>query len=324
MVYIDPEFTPAVLREEDKYEGTDLDENVLAALPNGAKIVWVATYSASFWATSTKVDTELDGVPQSYFLKVYSHEHAEKMAIGEFEGSKALYKALPENVPKPVAAGTCARDPKKAFYLAEFRDISDEMPEANEFVAVVAKLHQESESPNGKFGFHVPTYGGDNECSTDWCDTWEEFFTRIMTETMDRELRIQGPNEELAKLRPIFLEKVIPRLIRPMETNGRRIKPSLVHGDLWHGNVGIDNETDEPILFDPCAFYGHHEFDFSLWRAARYRTNRPHVRAYHKIAEMSEPVEEQDDRHAMYAIRADFLVSSCWPSHKGVRQLYGD
>ena len=54
-------------------------------------------------------------------------------------------------------------------------------------------------------------------------------------------------------------DKVIPRLLRPMETGTRRLKPTLVHGCLWHGNVGVDVKTDEPMLYDCCAFYGHHE-----------------------------------------------------------------
>lgn len=42
--------------------------------------------------------------------------------------------------------------------------------------------------------------------------------------------------------------------------------------------------------------------DFSMWRAERYRTNRDHVRAYTKIAGTTEPAEDQDDRHALYAL----------------------
>lgn len=30
-------------------------------------------------------------------------------------------------------------------------------------------------------------------------------------------------------------------------------------GDLWDGNVQIDIDTEEPIIFDSCAFYGHNE-----------------------------------------------------------------
>ena len=44
-------------------------ENVV--LPEGTRIIWSATHGASFWAISTKIDTEdAQGNKQSYFMKV--------------------------------------------------------------------------------------------------------------------------------------------------------------------------------------------------------------------------------------------------------------
>lgn len=245
-------------------------------------------------------------------------EGGAKLVEGEYEATKAWYKITPANIPEPIGFGECANRPGKHFLLLEFRDMSDDMPAANEFVAVLAKGHQKSESPTGKFGFPVTTFTGDHPYDTRWCDTWEEFFTRIMKDTMKRELQVQGPHPELEALEEQVLTKVIPRLLRPMETEGRKLKPVLVHGDLWHGNVGIDNETDEPVLYDCGSFYGHNECkygdlpkgrgpltllsdDFGMWRAARYRTNQPHIRAYWRIAEITEPAEDQDDRNELYA-----------------------
>ena len=38
--------------------------------------------------------------------------------------------------------------------------------------------------------------------------------------------------------------------------------PSLLHGDLWSGNVG--EISSEPVIFDPGSFYGHSEFEFGI------------------------------------------------------------
>ena len=72
MVYVDPEFVVSTIPEDEKYEGTEVDPNVLAALPEGTRIIWSATHGASFWAISTKIDTEdVHGSKQSYFMKVF-------------------------------------------------------------------------------------------------------------------------------------------------------------------------------------------------------------------------------------------------------------
>ena len=181
------------------------------------------------------------------------------MARGEFESTKAWYDIVPDNAAEPIGWGECADRPGIFFLLLEFRHIKDKMPSTGDFVRVVAKGHQGSKSPTGKFGFHVTTFAGDHASDNRWCDTWEEFFTRSMKYAMEREIQVQGPHPELEELEDKVLTKVIPRLIRPMETEGRKIKPCLVHGDLWHGNAGVDNLTGEPVLYDCGSLYGHNE-----------------------------------------------------------------
>ncbi|MDV3309217.1 MAG: fructosamine kinase family protein [Cyclobacteriaceae bacterium] len=39
--------------------------------------------------------------------------------------------------------------------------------------------------------------------------------------------------------------------------------PSLVHGDLWSGNVIVD-DTGNPCLIDPAVYYGHREIDLAM------------------------------------------------------------
>ena len=64
---------------------------------------------------------------------------------------------------------------------------------------------------------------------------------------------------ELETLQSDMVTKVIPRLLRPLEVDGRSVKPSLVHGDLWCGNTAVDTETGLPLVYDPSSFYAHNE-----------------------------------------------------------------
>jgi protein-ribulosamine 3-kinase len=82
---------------------------------------------------------------------------------------------------------------------------------------------------------------------------------------MKLEEKSRGSDSELTEISKNLLEKVIPRLLRPLQTGSRNIQPCLVHLDLWPGNVMPDAETEEPIIFDSCGFWGHNEGILSIF-----------------------------------------------------------
>lgn len=67
-----------------------------------------------------------------------------------------------------------------------------------------------------------------------------------------------GPCQEFQNLISSLLQKVIPRLLRPLETGENSITPALVHGDLWLGNAALA-EDFAPIVYDSSSFYAHNE-----------------------------------------------------------------
>ena len=127
------------------------------------------------------------------------------------------------------------------------------------FTAKVAELHTKGVSPNGKYGFSVPTFMGQMPQYTAWTDSWEDFFSMSMQQLMAIIEESQGPDVELKTLLGQTISKVIPRLLRPLETGGRQIKPCLVHGDLYSGNASVNAATGGPILYDAACLYAHNE-----------------------------------------------------------------
>ena len=192
------------------------------------------------------------------------------MMKGEFESATVLYRSLPSFIPRPIAWGTYRSDPNTHFYVCDFHEMTDELPDVTKFCAKVAQLHLNSMqlSPRGQFGFHTTTYVGNIPQENIWRDSWEDFFTRAFKHHLNLEERVQGPDEEMKKLSTAMIEKVIPRLLRPLETEGRQIKPCIIHGDLWSGNATMAAESDEPMIFDACAFWGHNECKL-YWRRPR-------------------------------------------------------
>lgn len=181
------------------------------------------------------------------------------MISGEFKSMTTIHDVTPALVPRPIAWGSYSGLQDVHFFLCEFRRITEELPDVETFPARMAELHRDATSPDGRFGFPVTTYHGNTPIEHGWSDTWEEYFVRSTRVLLDLEQASQGRNEEILALAKPFFEKVVPRLLRPLETGGRKIRPALIHGDLWHGNASMDGETDEPIIFDAASFYAHNE-----------------------------------------------------------------
>lgn len=239
-----------------------LDPNVLQHLPEDCTVLSTAAHGVSFWASVGRINVCLNnGMEQAYFIKVVSQDIGKAMIMSEFESLSAIYQVTPISVPKPMAWGSYKTRADTYFLLCKFYHLSDPetLPDTHNFASLLSTLHQKSKSPNGKFGFHLITYPGNLPQWTGWEDSWEVFFTKSMRQALDLEVERKGPSEELHALSRVLFDRVIPRLLRPLESDGRSVKPSLVHGDLWYANAGTDINTGQCLVFDPCCFYAHNE-----------------------------------------------------------------
>jgi protein-ribulosamine 3-kinase len=180
------------------------------------------------------------------------------MVTQEFVGMRELYDFVPHLVPKPIAHGTYAANPNIHFFISEFLEMTDEVPDPS-FMASLADLHARAISPNNKYGFSIPTFQRALPQYTEWADSWEEFFSNSLKRVFEFEEKTHGSDKELKALERAILQKVVPRLLRPLETGGRTIQPSLIHGDIWDGNVSTKVADDSPVVFDGSCIYAHNE-----------------------------------------------------------------
>ncbi|MCJ1276192.1 hypothetical protein MMC21_003997 [Puttea exsequens] len=303
-----------------------VDPSVATELPKGCRVVSTEGHGISFWANTGRIDVELvDGTQQSFFIKVISKELGRNMLRGEFESMKVIHTLLPDFVPKPIAVGTYEMMPDTHFFICEFREMIEEMPDPNKFAARLAALHEDSKSPNGKFGFHITTYSGNLPQMNEWEDSWETYFTKSMRLALELELKAKGPDPKFDELVPVLFDKVIPRLLRPLESEGRSVKPSLVHGDLWYANSGIDVDTGESLIFDACCFYAHNEYEFGQWRPFCNRFGAAYLAAYQSYVQISPPEEDYDGRLDLYKLRFNTHVSALFAQNETLReQVLGD
>lgn len=244
------------------------------------------------------------------------------MAHGELESMKDLNE-FSEMVPKPIGSGTFESDSGIHFYLGEFVDLIDEVPDIVDFCKGVAELHRKSlgHSPDSKFGFRVPTCNGTVRRYTTWTSSWEAFHIEALKLLFEQEEQVHGPCEEFQEMMPALFEKVVPRLLRPLETEGRTLQPALCHGDLWDGNVSVDFKNGQPYAFDPSAFWGHNEYDLYMWRGERYKFSRAFRKEYHTHFPVSPPEDDWDDRNLLYTLSADLHDSVLFTNSKNFRHL---
>ncbi|ETS75969.1 hypothetical protein PFICI_12913 [Pestalotiopsis fici W106-1] len=296
-----------------------LDKAVLEALPPGTTQARAQAYGlASAWSFTARINA-LDGSKQSvsYFLKYVAGDLGKNQLEGEFVGMTELHQLQPELVPKPIARGRLKNANVPAYFLLiEFIDFIPGLPDPVKLGARLAALHAKSKAPNGRFGFHLQTYDGARLQAVAPTKSWTSFFGTLLAEAYRQDTETNGIWPELEIVHKRVQSHLIPRLIGALEAEGRSVKPTLIHGDLWDGNVGVQANTGDPwmiVKFDCAVYYAHNEMEIGTWRAERHQLNAEVYRMeYLKNYEASEPKGEWDDRNLLYSTKTNFMHSACF------------
>lgn len=289
-----------------------VDDNVLAKFPEGTTILSADSFGTSAWTVSARLHLKLpDGTEERYFLKSAPEKDGRILMEGGFNAMSEIYKWAPDLAPKPHSWGKYTLEkPEAYFFLSQYMDLSDMMPEPNQLCTKLARLHRESQSPTGQFGFHITTCQGHTPQSLAWESSWTVFFTQLLKHVIDKDFEFNGYWEELDQVEKRLITHVIPRLLDALVKDGRKIKPSLIHSNLWEGNSGTSFENNHVYIFDAAAFYAHHEMEVGNWRCYYNKiSNRVYTRTYLRHHGPSEPKDEWEDRNRLYCIYYNTIYS---------------
>ncbi len=208
---------------------------------------------SSQWASFRTYETA-DG-SRKFFVKLSRKDDA--MFRGEKAGLDALRRAgSPDMViPKVYYAGGVpdgCRD-GNSMIVMEYLNFGAR-GDQEEFGLALAKMHNTEIDGVQEFGFEVNnTIGETPQKNIPMMKDWETFWveSRLLPQLkMTRDSELQRLGDEV-------IEKRVPEMFKGLE-----IKPSILHGDLWSGNIGtVDGK---PSIFDPAVYYGHHEADFGM------------------------------------------------------------
>ncbi|KAK4447250.1 Fructosamine kinase-domain-containing protein [Podospora aff. communis PSN243] len=266
-----------------------------SALPvPGSVVLSVEKCGKSLWGETSKLVV----VPKLGELGMH-------MCHGEFESLQAIDAVSPGFVPKPCGWGEIGDEEETYFLLVEFRHILRQTQPASpiQLSGRLADMHLRSVSPTGKFGFHIPTcHAKIIQAVNTWDASWCVVFTRHLSHIINlASLIFNSP--AFNTISKLLLAKVVPRLLLPLQAEGRVLKPCLIHGDCWDGNTAVDGTTGETFVFDACSFYGHNEYDTGNWRAPRHElSSRAYIEEYKSHFPVSEPAEDWDARNRLYSL----------------------
>jgi len=190
----------------------------------------------------------LGGGGRKYFAKVNERAQLDNFAA-EADGLAAL-AAAGARVPSPLCRG---EEGSEAFLVLEYL----EMRGSGDYAALGRALAHVHSIRGEFFGWRRDNYIGRtpqlNRRSASWGDFWRH--SRLL------------PQLDLARKNGLgagLLEKgeklaeAVPRLL-----SGHSPAASLLHGDLWGGNVGF-LASGAPVLFDPAVYWGDRETDLAM------------------------------------------------------------
>ncbi|MBY5920481.1 fructosamine kinase family protein [Ferrimonas balearica] len=152
-------------------------------------------------------------------------------------------------VPEVVHVGTTG---EHAFLVLEYLEL--ESATASQwfvFGQQLARMHRSQ--TQAEYGFDEDNFIGTTEQPNRWQRNWARFFA---------EQRI-GWQLKLAEEKGFQLGD-LNRWVDACATalQGHQPTASLLHGDLWRGNLGF--YEGEPVLFDPASYYGDRETDLAM------------------------------------------------------------
>jgi fructosamine-3-kinase len=194
----------------------------------------------------------IDNGRDRYFLKLNRSALVEMFAA-EASGLSEIASTATIKVPLPICWGITAQ---YSYLVLEYLDLTTRANSQNwqQLGRDLAALHRTPITTDRQYGWHIDNTIGSTPQINTWKHEWKDFFA---IDRLDYQL-------QLARQKGGYFpqaEKMLADL--PEILGDRHPQPSLVHGDLWSGNVSFTT-SGVPVIFDPATYWGDREVDIAM------------------------------------------------------------
>ncbi|HHC74555.1 MAG TPA: fructosamine kinase family protein [Thiothrix sp.] len=225
---------------------------------------------------------------QHYFVKLQpSAQHHNNPFAVEFYGLQALAETQTLRVPQALAYGQAEGT---AFLVMEYLNLSGRT-QAKKAGEQLAALHHHYASD---FGWTMNNLIGNsvqiNTPCPDWLSFWRKHRLGVQLD-LAQQNGIHSSIYQAGQTLSMQLDQFFDQ---------REIKPSLLHGDLWAGNLAY-TPSGEVVVYDPAVYYGDHEADLAMTTLFGGFSS-DFYEAYHHHYPLAQGYEVRKDLYNLYHI----------------------
>lgn len=189
---------------------------------------------------------------ERYFLKFHSAPDSGRMFAREASGLALINASGAIPAPEVLGHGDAGGI---GYLLLEW--IESVSPSGGMWVQLGQQLAALHACPDQQFGLDEDNFIGSLPQSNRRHDSWSDFYVQERIQPQIRLARDQG-GLTAAEIRDLdVFTSHLPELLPD-------VRPSLIHGDLWGGNIMFDARG--PVLIDPAVAYAHGLVDIAMSR----------------------------------------------------------